>query len=111
MPNSRRRKKQVIALRRQLEKNRRKVNHKDLEDQENKATADREIGKREQSAGSTQDSELHKSWWDWCTSGVTQVRIIGTLKVIFALSCLCVIRRVLKLPRMLCFLLEHCVGS
>lgn len=67
MPQSRRRKRQVIASRRQLEKNRRKVSQKDTEYQENRDSADGMNG------GGREDSTSGKSWWEWCASGVTQV--------------------------------------
>ena len=70
MPNSRRRKKQVMASRRQLEKNRRKVSQREAEGQENRAVT----GDREAPGGETAAS---KSWWDWCTSGVSQVRLLS----------------------------------
>ena len=73
MPSSRRRKKQVVASRRQLEKTRRKLNQKALLDQENQASGVRD---REGPDGGKEDGTSTKSWWDWCASGVTQVRLI-----------------------------------
>ena len=71
MPQSRRRRKQVMVSRRQLEKNRRKVDQKDVGNQENRAGAD---GMTRDDSGK-EDSTSSKSWWEWCASGVTQVSL------------------------------------
>ena len=74
MPSSRRRKKQVVASRRQLEKTRRKLNQKAFLDQENQASDARDGEGLD--TGGKEDGTSTKTWWDWCTSGVTQVRLI-----------------------------------
>ena len=73
MPNSRRRKKQVIASRRQLERSRRKLSLREAEGKENQASASSRDPTTSETGKEQHDST--KGWWDWCTSGVSQVRV------------------------------------
>ena len=68
MPNSRRRKKQVMASRRQMDKSRRRLQARD--ETKSKETA----WPIEQEEPASENDSSSKGWLEWCTSGVTQVR-------------------------------------
>ena len=68
MSNSRRRKKQVMASRRQLEKNRRRLQARD------KAKSKKTTRSIEQEEPASENNASPKGWFEWCASGVTQVK-------------------------------------
>ena len=85
MPNSRRRKKQIAANRRQIEKARRRLEgRRAWEEKENRGTLLQECGSSssalELPVVSSGEENGERGWWDgfynWCHSGFIQVRVL-----------------------------------
>lgn len=67
MPKSRRRKKLIAASRRRIEKARRRQQEKEREQVKENIEGD---------AKGVEETSDSSTWWEWCTSGVSQVHCI-----------------------------------